>query len=190
MRQRVIVPTGASSASPTVTFVPDLAGPHVPSPAPPESGSGRCQIFGGSRVADVTSSGTRVYAYSWQPVAGEIKLCLRIDGTVDAGAVLTIDATTSGGVPPPSVTTGSDLTGCTLSVAGIDTPVRAEIRRSATSLPASVCVTVGTTTVRVTADTGSDQPTVRSPGRRMPARHKPSCRIACSNTALSSWARS
>jgi hypothetical protein len=155
-RERVIVPTGAGATLPTVTFVPDVVGPHVPSPTAPATPSGTCQTGGGTRITDLTSLWTRAYAYTWQPTPTVAKFCVRVDGAVTAGGVLTVDGSAAPG-SLPTVAVASDLTGCDLSVGGIANPVKVEVRRSSTTLPASVCVTVGATTVRLTANTGSGQ---------------------------------
>jgi alpha-tubulin suppressor-like RCC1 family protein len=156
-RHRVVVPLGVSATPPMVTFFPDATAPHVPSPAAPATPSGTCQTGGGTRVMDVTTAGTRTYAYWWQPTSSVVKLCVRIDGSVTAGGVLTVDTTAAGGALP-SVVTGTDTVGCDRSVGGVETPTKVEVRRSASTLPASVCLTVGATTVRVTASSGDGQP--------------------------------
>ena len=159
VRQRVIVPTGVSATLPTVGFVADAAGPHVPTTVPPATPSGSCQSGGGTRYLDVTSTGTRVFAYSWQPTPTVLKVCVRAEGPLSAGGMLTVDTTAADGALPGVTTSTTDLSPCTVQVAHLDNPLLVDVSRSPTgNLPASICATVGTTKLRITVSTGSGQP--------------------------------
>jgi hypothetical protein len=156
---RAVVSTGVSVTTPSVSFQPDLTGSHTAQPPLTGTPSGTCQAgpSGVTRYTDVTAAGLRTFLYTWQPSSTVLKLCVRSAGLANAGGVLTVDTTALNGALP-SVSTGSDITGCTLSVVRLDQPSVVEVRRSGTSGPAAACVTVGSTTVRVTAATGSGQP--------------------------------
>ena len=159
LRQRVIVQASADVSPPAVTFLPDAPGPDVITPVPPSTASGSCQANGGTRYLDVTSNGVRTFAYSWQPSAGVTKVCVRTAGLLGAGGVLTVDTGSLAQSLPSVVTSTTDLTPCTVGVAHLDNPTVVDLRRSATgSIPASVCVTVGSTRLRVTVGPGSGLP--------------------------------
>jgi hypothetical protein len=79
----------------------------------------------------------------------KVELCVRAQGASSAGGRLTVDATGSPGVTPV-YQLASNTTGCTLDVATND-DAQLYVRRSATGAnPASVCVTLGGTTERIT----------------------------------------
>lgn len=158
VKVRAKVSTGASVTTPNVAFHQDLPGSHTSQPPILYVPSGQCQAAGTSgvtRYLDVTSAGLRTYLYTWQATPTVFKVCVRTQGLANAGGVLSIDTTNLGG-SLPNVTTGSDNTGCPFVVARLDQPTVLELRRSSTSdVPASICATVGTRTVRVTASTGN-----------------------------------
>jgi hypothetical protein len=165
IRERVVVPVGVGLVPPTVTFFADAPGRHVAewipfASAPPAAPSGTCQANGGTQYVDLGLFGfwtDRVYVYTWQPSATVLDICVGYRNdyqrTVAAGGMLTVDTTNTGSIA--NVTTGPDLGSC-LNVVGISSPTTLAVGRSpGTSLPASVCVTVGTTTFRITASGGA-----------------------------------
>jgi hypothetical protein len=155
---RVALHYGVSVGTPSVSFVPDQAGYHAnPWPQATATPSGSCEAAGRFRAeqyADSTTLGVRTFLYTWESSPNVTKICVRTEGLVSAGGVLTVDAT---GLyaSVPVVESGSDTTGCTTSVAKVEQPVAVEIRRSAGTLPASVCLTVGSATTRVTVSSGA-----------------------------------
>lgn len=163
VRQRVIVRASADVVPPTVTFVPDAPGSDVGTTLPPSTASGACQANGGSRYLDLTSNGVRTFAYTWKPTASVTKVCVRTVGVLTAGGVLTVDTSSLTQALPSVTTSTTDLTPCTVGVAHLDNPMVVDLRRSATgSIPASVCVTVGTTRLRVTVGAGTGLPSTGS----------------------------
>lgn len=159
VRRRIVIHGGASDAPPSITFVPDATGPHVPTPVAPATPSGTCESGGGTRHVDMESAGSRVYAYSWQPTPTVVKLGVGAGGLVDAGGVLTVDTTAAGQAIPSVTTSTTDLTPCSVTVAHLNNPTVLDLSRSPTgALPASLCVTVGDTRRRITVSTGTGQP--------------------------------
>jgi hypothetical protein len=153
---RVKVPTAPDGEAPNVVFEQDATAGHVFEQPAPTVPSGRCQAAGRTAIQwyDYTAAGARTYLYSWMSSPTALQVCAGVTGPVAAGGVLTVDTAGLGGVP--SVTTGTDAAGCPVSVVGITNPAVVDVRRSATgAAPASVCVTAGGTTVRVTVSAGS-----------------------------------
>ena len=160
VQRRIVVPAPAGATAPTVVFTPDPPGSQTPSAPTAITPSGSCQSGGGEtgRLLNTTVADARAFFYTWQPAASILKLCVRAEGVVSAGGVLTVDATAAGGVPSSIATSTTDLTPCTLSVIKLDTP-GIEVRRSAgTATPASVCLVIGTSALRVTVDADNGQP--------------------------------
>ena len=153
---RVVVPFTVGLTPPTVTFVPDVAGPHItPVGTLPATPSGNCASTWDTRVLDVSSGTTRAFLYKSEPPSGPISLCVRVEGPVSVGGVLRVDTSGSGGVVPVVQTSTTDMSPCTLQVTSVGSPADIEVRRSATgAFPASVCVRVGTAWNRVTVGPG------------------------------------
>ncbi len=158
---RALVSTGVSPTAPSVTFQPDLPGRYQPpAPAAPFTPSGTCQngTSGVTRYEDVNVLGSRTFLYTWQQSPSVLRICVRNGLLATVGGMLTVDTTNLNG-SLPTVRTGSDTVGCPVTVARVDQPAVVEVRRSGTgAVPASVCLTVGSTTVRVTATTGNGGP--------------------------------
>lgn len=155
--RRVIVPPGSGVTPRAVTFVADPPGvPVLAAPAAPATPSGECQRpLAGTRYLDATVADTRVFLYSERPAEGATRLCVRADGAVGVGGALTVDVVGTDGLLPSVETSTTDMSPCTVQVFHNDSPVVA-IRRSATGqVPASVCVTVGSGSLRVTVGTGT-----------------------------------
>lgn len=151
LRQRVVVPVGVGVTSPTAVFVPDVAGSHLPTPPPPPAKpSGTCGAAGAPLLFDASAGPASVVVHG-----GPLPLCVRVEGPVNAGGRLDFGENLDGTVP--SVTTSTtDMAPCTVQVAGVASPVNVQVRRSPTgAVPASICVTVGADSLRVTVGTGS-----------------------------------
>jgi hypothetical protein len=166
--RRVKVPIPAGVGTPTVTFLPDAPGPHRPVPEPwPIAPSQACSAgVGGTKTSHVnaeTATG-HVWLSSWQESASKAHLCVRSHGPpASVGGVLTVDATGSPGISPVITTHSTDMSPCTLQVLNVTDPAQLTVRRSATGAnPASLCVNLGGTWLRVTAGTsgGAAPPTV------------------------------
>lgn len=159
---RIVIPVGGVTP-PATRFLPDAPGRHVPSPnAPTSQPSGTCQNgVGGTKHQFVngTFSGVKTWAYSWQPTGSKVHLCVRSEGGATGGGMLTVDTGAASG-SIPVVSTAADLTGCTSNIVDQTTGgVRVAAKRStAAGLPASVCVVVHSTIVRVTAAAGAGNP--------------------------------
>jgi photosystem II stability/assembly factor-like uncharacterized protein len=127
-------------------------------PAPPRvpwtpgAASAECESqVGGARtrVVNAVVGGVQVWVTGWQSGSRTL-LCVRAQGGGSSGGRLLLDATGTPGVQPVT-SVGFDASGCTVAVFSNDSAELA-IRRSPTGVsPASVCVTRGTSTIRLTA---------------------------------------
>lgn len=153
-KQRVVVPVPEASA-PTVVNRPDAPAPALLSPTPGPAGypSSSCQqgLFGTPQQhlnADVGQ--THVWAYTAQPMPARAHVCARLQGPVSGGGMLTLDASSSPGITP-TVEGSNDTSPCTINVVTLTQPVQASARRSPSGAsPASVCVSSGSTSQRLT----------------------------------------
>jgi hypothetical protein len=99
-----------------------------------------------AQLVNAVVSETQVWITARQS-GSKAELCFRAGGT---GGRLTLDASASPGVTPVLEPARSDLAGCTKTEFH-DDPNRVHLRRSETGAgPASVCLTVGSSTVRFT----------------------------------------
>jgi hypothetical protein len=150
VRERVVIAPTVGLTPPTVTYVLDQPHTRPPVPAGSAQPSGRCLADWPTpfRFFDLTTQGTRAFMYSYG--SGPVfHLCFRVDGAVRAGGELTVDQSALGIVP--TVTTGTNTGPCGSRIVHFDSPTVLDLSRSAgTSTPASVCLTVGATTLRVT----------------------------------------
>lgn len=101
------------------------------------------------RLLDVGAGPTHLWLYSSSPSASQTRLCVRAEGPVSAGGMLVVDGSLSPGFDPSQVIS-NDLTPCTWLVAEGVQPVQYSITRSpGTTVPASLCVSSGSTRLRV-----------------------------------------
>jgi hypothetical protein len=121
-------------------------------PWTPGVNSAECEAqVGGTktRLVNAVIGGAQVWTTGWRS-GSKTMLCVRAQqGSTAEGGRLTID---TAGVPgvEPITQVGSDTTGCSLMVFSNDTAQLAVRRSGNSDNPASVCVTRGTTTVRLT----------------------------------------
>jgi hypothetical protein len=128
------------------------AAPIDPTPGLPSTA---CSGRTGSTTHLAGAAGP-VFAHvtSWQETATRRHVCVRQQWTSGAGGPtvggrFTVDTTGTPGVVP-TLATGTDLGPCTVGVASVTAPARAEVRRSSTTNPASVCVALAGVPLRVT----------------------------------------
>jgi hypothetical protein len=167
--RRVKVPVPSGVGTPTVTYLPDAPGPHSPVPQLwPSQPSQTCSAGTGGDKTSVLNAETaagRLWLATWQETAAKAHLCVRSEGTAGSyGGVLSLDASASPGVSPVIDTDDTDMSACTLQVFNANEPAQLTVRRSATGTnPASICVNINGTWLRVTAGTsGSPSPPVVS----------------------------
>ena len=167
LKRRVIVPGGGVTA-PSLVNNQDAPAPPLPPPPPGPGGypSSSCQsgAFGSSTpLINAEAGAAHGWLYTAQPSANKLHVCARITGPVTAGGMLTVDQTGSPGVGLFRETSTTDVTPCTLPLAGTTNPVVAQLAVSPVGAnPASVCVAVGDTKQRVTVGT-TGSPVVRPP---------------------------
>jgi hypothetical protein len=158
---RLVVPGAGGTQAPTITIDFDASSAHTTTEAV-SSGSKSATCQTGATGSKSTYTAQRVgpatvWATSWQETSTLVHVCARAEGPVAAGGRLNIDTTNTGG-GAPAITTGSDVTACTISVLHNNSPPL-DIRRTPTgAFPSSVCVSGGGTNLRVTATTGNGQP--------------------------------
>lgn len=102
-----------------------------------------------TRLVNADFGDGHVWATGWQQ-GNKVMLCVRAArGSTAEGARISIDAS---GLPGVNVIReiASDATGCTLNVFSLESPQLAVRRSGPNDNPASVCVTLGSTTVRLT----------------------------------------
>jgi hypothetical protein len=179
---RVTVPIGVPSA---VTPLLDSPGhdPFTPAPAPdPVAPSSTCQTSGGTLLYDANVDGVQGWLYTQQVSSTQLNICVRIQNasnTTSVGGMLSINLNAATAV---AATSSTDMSPCTATVITNGNPVPFFISRSPNgALPASLCIGVNGTNLRVTVDPGAatgtvtwnpDPGTPRSPARRIcrPAR--------------------
>jgi hypothetical protein len=105
------------------------------------------------QLVNAVIGGPRVWVSGWESGAESAELCVRVQGYKTAGGRLTVVSPSPSERPVLGVF--GDLTGCTEPVAAFDQE-RLVIKRSATgSVPASVCVTKDSTTLRFALDSSA-----------------------------------
>jgi hypothetical protein len=137
-----------------VAAVSPLRTPWTPGVASAACEAKEIQGSGDSQqLVNAVIGGPRVWASVWESGAESAELCVRVQGYKTAGGRLTVVAPSPSERPVLAVF--SDLTGCTDPVAAFDQE-RLVIKRSATgSVPASVCVTKDSTTLRFALDSSA-----------------------------------
>ena len=154
-RVRVKVPL-PDAQIPSVTYFPDAAGATPPPDDPPATQSGTCQASGGDRVLNMDVATTHVWLYTLRPALNEANVCVRAQGPVSVGGVLSVKAQVG---LPVRISGSNDTTPCTFELFRSEAPVQLRIARTPDGVkPASVCVDQGTTHQRVTVVT--DDPLV------------------------------
>lgn len=154
-RVRVIVPL-PNAQIPSLTYFPDAGDETPPPDDPPATPSGICQASDGDRVLNMDVATTHIWLYTLQSAPNEAKVCVRAQGPVSVGGVLTVRAQV--GVPV-RIERSNDTTPCTFEIFDSDAPVQLRISRTPDDVrPVSVCVDQGTRHERVTVIT--DDPLV------------------------------
>jgi hypothetical protein len=166
VNRRVLIPVPAA-ATPGVGSHVDAPPPPLPDPRPARAGlpSSRCQTLGGAnatRVANMTSGGVSIWAYTWSPSPGKLDICTRLEGPVSAGGVLEIEpAELTDSLP--SVSRDEAVDACGNPVLDLTTPVDAHLattRVRPAQTPPAVCLTLGGTKVRLYVGTDMDDQTL------------------------------
>ncbi len=157
-QKRLLVPLPLTGV-PSVTFLSDPPGVHIPppTPAPPGLPSSTCENGTGGVLTQLVNEnvgGIQTWFYVWQESNTRIDVCVRTEGAVPIGGRLTVDASRVPGLTPTLATSPSDMTPCTMLLAHLDSPIFVDVRQSPLGTnPASLCLTVGTTAERVTVGT-------------------------------------
>ncbi|HWL38122.1 MAG TPA: glycine rich domain-containing protein [Frankiaceae bacterium] len=157
VQTRFVVPSGIGVSPAPVTFVADPPGPHPLAPVPAGTiPSGECQSRPSNNAyLDVASDAGRVLVHQRPVAENEVAICVRAESVAAVGGRLTVRVAGAEGLLPSVTTSSTDMSPCTVQVFHNDAPL-IDIRRSSTgAVPASLCVTVGTDSLRVTVGTGS-----------------------------------
>ena len=158
--KRVRVAFPGVPAVPTAAFLPDLTASHPGSPTPDDAlPSSTCQAAANPvRLADMRATTTNTWLYAWQETPTRYHLCTRTTGDIDVGGRLTVDASGSPGVNVVPTTSTTDMTPCAVpngvsvtTFGNPGDPYYLNVRRSIGTNPASLCITVGTSSLRMTA---------------------------------------
>lgn len=131
-----------------------------PSPGLPSSG---CSSQNGS-ITHLAGTAGPAFAHvtSWQESPTRVHLCVRQQWTAGAGGPnvggrFTVDAATGPG-PALSLETAEDFAPCPVAVASLGAPVQTEVRRSSGTNPASVCLALAGSRLRVTVGAAGGTP--------------------------------
>jgi len=147
--------------TPTVALGFDPPGRQAAAITPPAGlPSSACSGKPGS-ITHLAGTAGPAFAHvtSWQESPTRLHVCVREQwaggaGGPNVGGRFTVDTTGPGaGV---SAETGTDFGPCQLAVASLGAPVPIEIRRSSSTNPASVCLSLAGSPLRVTAHTGGN----------------------------------
>lgn len=144
-------------APPAVNVVEDAPGTPLPPARTPAPGlpSSACETAVGMRVANMNVAGAHVYARVVEASPTRIAACLRVErpGLPPVGGRVWFDTNDAPGVTPV-VQSSTDTTPCTSTLLTVGQPLQATLARSPQGTnPASVCVTVGGMSQRLTIGT-------------------------------------
>jgi hypothetical protein len=171
---RVIVPVPSLNSPPSVNVAQDAPPPAPPPLTPwPTGPSATCSAGNGPMLVDSTYGPLALWLAHYEPNGSTADLCVRTQGPMSLGGVLSVNTNPSDGVHPV-LQQGSDWNACNggQSLIDMDSPRRLHVKLGPVGNPATVCIDDGSVRTYTVGTTGSGAPTYVSwtpdPGTPIP----------------------